>query len=74
MKGKYITVLDFEVGRVFQYENLEHFEDGWNGNHRHDRENIEWYLTTVKGHRLNKLLMEKLNNYKVIMILQTKYE
>ena len=55
MKGKYITVLDYEIGRVFQYENLEHFEDGWNGNHRHDRENIEWYLTTVKGHRLNNI-------------------
>ena len=32
MKGKYITVLDFEIGRVFQYENLKHFIDGWNGN------------------------------------------
>ena len=53
MKGKYITVLDFEVGRVFQYENLEHFEDGWNGNDKDDSENIEWYLTDIQGHNLN---------------------
>ena len=49
---KYITVLDFEVGRVFQYENLEHFKDGWNGDEKLDNENIEWYLTTVEGHNL----------------------
>ena len=55
MKGKYITVLDFEVGRVFQYENLEHFKDGWNGNDKDDSENIEWYLTRIKGHRLNNI-------------------
>ena len=30
-------------------------EDGWNGTHKHDRENIEWYLTTVKEHRLNNI-------------------
>ena len=52
MKGKYITVLDFEVGRVFQYENLEHFKDGWNGNDKEDSENIEWYLTRIKRHNL----------------------
>ena len=52
MKGKYITVLDFGVGRVFQYENLEHFEDGWNGNDKDDSDNIEWYLGMIKGHRL----------------------
>ena len=55
MKGKYITVLDFEVGRVFQYENLEHFKDGWNGNDKDDSENIEWYLTRIKGHKLNNI-------------------
>jgi len=55
MKGKYITVLDYEVGRVFQYENLEHFKDGWNGNDKDDSENIEWYLTRIKGHRLNNI-------------------
>ena len=55
MKGKYITVLDFEVGKVFQYENLEHFEDGWNGNDKDDRENIEWYLTDIQGHRLSNI-------------------
>ena len=55
MKGEYITVLDFEVGRVFQYENLEHFIDGWNGNDKDDSDNIEWFLTTVKGHRLNNI-------------------
>ena len=40
-KSKYITVLDFEVGRVFQYENLELLKDGWNGNEKDDSENIE---------------------------------
>jgi len=49
MKGKYITVLDFEIGRVFQYEFLEHWEEN------EDSDNIEWYLTTVKGHRLNNI-------------------
>jgi len=53
MEGKYITVLDYEVGRVFQYENLEHFKDGWNGNDKDDSENIEWYLTRIKQHNLN---------------------
>ena len=27
---KYITVLDLEIGRVFQYENLALLENGWN--------------------------------------------
>jgi hypothetical protein len=44
---KYITVLDFEAGRVFQYEFLEHWEEN------EDSENIEWYLTDIKGHRLS---------------------
>ena len=52
MEGKYITVLDYEVGRVFQYENLEYFKDGWNGNDKDDSENIEWYLREIKGHNL----------------------
>ena len=55
MEGKYITVLDYEVGRVFQYEILEHFKDGWNGNDKDDSENIEWYLGMIKGHRLNNI-------------------
>jgi len=55
MEGKYITVLDYEVGRVFQYKNLEHFKDGWNGNDKDDSENIEWYLGMIKGHRLNNI-------------------
>tara|TARA_R110001583_G_scaffold27354_1_gene97867 strand:- start:101 stop:301 length:201 start_codon:yes stop_codon:yes gene_type:complete len=50
---KYITVLDFEIGRVFQYENLEHFVDGWNGNDKDDNDNIEWYLAEIKGHNLS---------------------
>ena len=52
---KYITVLDYEEGRVFQYENLEHFKDGWNGNYKDDNDNIEWYLTEVKGHKLSNI-------------------
>ena len=55
MKGKYITVLDYSVGRIYQYENLEHFEDGWNGNDKDDKENIEWYLTDIQDHRLNDI-------------------
>ena len=55
MKGKYITVLDYSDGNVYQYENLEHFENGWNGNDKDDSDNIEWYLTEVKGHRLNDI-------------------
>ena len=55
MEEKYITVLDYSDGKIYQYENLEHFEDGWNGNDKDDSENIEWYLTEVKGHRLNDI-------------------
>ena len=55
MKGKYITVLDYSDGKIYQYENLEHFKDGWNGNDKVDGESIEWYLTEVKGHRLNDI-------------------
>ena len=54
--AKYITVLDFEVGRVFQYkisadqiDNVcdEHFKE-WNP----DSESCEEFITN-KGHRLN---------------------
>ena len=40
---------------MYQYENLEHFENGWNGNYEDDKKNIEWYLTEVKGHRLSNI-------------------
>ena len=43
MKSKYITVLDFEIGRVFQYKVKDRFID--NGDY-------EEYLTN-KGHKLN---------------------
>ena len=52
MKGKYITVLYFEVGRVFQYNNVEHFKYGWNGNDNDDTENIEFYLGMIHRHSL----------------------
>mgnify|MGYP003659666015 FL=1 len=55
MEEKYITVLDYSDGKIYQYENLEHFKDGWNGNDKVDGESIEWYLTEVKGHRLNDI-------------------
>ena len=55
MKGEYITVLDYSDGRIYQYENLEHFIDGWNGNDKDDSDNIEWYLTEIRGHRLNDI-------------------
>ena len=41
---KYITVLDFEIGKVFQYEVMG---KGWNP----DNESIEDFLSSV-GHRL----------------------
>ena len=44
---KYITVLDLEIGRVFQYEFLEHWEE------HEGSENIEWYLADIKGHNLS---------------------
>ena len=43
MKNKYITVLDFEVGRIFQYKIEDKFIN--NGDY-------EEYLTN-EGHRLN---------------------
>jgi len=52
---KYITVLDYEAGRVFQYENLKHLEHGWNQDEADDHETIEWYLTEVCGHRLGNI-------------------
>ena len=42
---KYITVLDFEVGKVFQYEVMG--QEGWNP----DTESIEEFLSSV-GHNL----------------------
>ena len=43
---KYITVLDFEVGRVYQYEVMG--QKGWNP----DSESIEDFLSSV-GHNLS---------------------
>ncbi len=43
----YITILDFEAGRVFQYEYLEHWEEN------ESSDNIEWYLSDIKGHNLS---------------------
>ena len=48
---KYITVLDFEDGKVYQYENLEHLKDGWNMDENDDYDVIEWYLDSL-GHNL----------------------
>ena len=42
---KYITVLDFEIGKVFQYEVMK--QEGCNP----DYESIEDFLSSV-GHRL----------------------
>ena len=46
---KYITVLDYEMGRVFQYEFLKYWEED------EDSENIEWFLVDIKGHRLSSI-------------------
>ena len=53
--NKYITVLDFEDGKVYQYEHLEQLKHGWNIEESDDHEVIEWYLTEVKGHRLSNI-------------------
>ena len=50
MTNKYITVLDFEVSRIFQYK-LESFVKQYDGAHYYDNEYCEDYLTN-KGHRL----------------------
>ena len=60
IKMKYITVLDFEISRVFQYEFLEHWEEN------EDSENIEWYLTDVKGHNLSNCEWMSHENNKII--------
>ena len=44
--SKHITVLDFEAGRVFQYEVMR--QDGWNP----ECESIEKFLSSV-GHNLS---------------------
>mgnify|MGYP003153358605 FL=1 len=46
IKYKYITVLDFETGRVFQYE----IESEWNGHA--DYSDYEKFITD-SGHKLN---------------------
>ena len=51
MEGKYITVLDFEVGKVFQYESPKHLIN-WNNNEKDDIDNIVWYLTEIQEHNL----------------------
>ena len=45
---KYITVLDFEVGKVFQYKISDQRLTTWNP----EEESCEEYITN-KGHRLN---------------------
>ena len=42
----YITLLDFELGRVYQYEVMK--QEGWNP----DSESIEEFLSSV-GHNLS---------------------
>ena len=45
MKNKYITVLDFEVERIFQYKVEERFDPS--------DENYYEMIKIEKGHRLN---------------------
>ena len=45
---KYITVLDFEIGKVFQYRISDQRLTAWNP----DEESCEEYLTN-KGHNLS---------------------
>jgi hypothetical protein len=48
MNKMYITVLDFEVGRVFRYKISDQKLTAWNP----DEESCEEYLTS-KGHNLS---------------------
>ena len=48
-KNKYITILDFEVGKVFQYEIEDKFIDNGDyeeylGNKGHNLSNCEWMV------------------------------
>ena len=52
---EYITVLDHSDGRVYQYENLEHLEGGWNGDEKLDAENIKWYLIRARIIEVEKI-------------------
>tara|TARA_R100000951_G_scaffold101759_1_gene93447 strand:- start:155 stop:352 length:198 start_codon:yes stop_codon:yes gene_type:complete len=62
---KYITVLDFEDGKVYQYENLEHLKDGWNMDENDDSDVIEWYLDSL-GHKLSNIEWMVHENNKII--------
>ena len=64
--NKYITVLDFEVGRIFQYKiEAPHFnEDGvvdheeFLTNYGHNMNNCEWMVHDIKefvDHTIRKL-------------------
>jgi hypothetical protein len=46
--AKYITVLDFEIGRVFQYKIGE---KGWNPDQQEYHGSCEEFITNI-GHRL----------------------
>ena len=54
MKSKYITILDFEVGRIFQYKlpKTQPFQDvGYEEfiiNKGHNLNNIEWMAHDIK--------------------------
>ena len=63
MKNKYITVLDFEVGRVFQY-GVPAFND-------HNK--YEEHLTN-KGHRLNNCEWMVHDIARVITICHKMYQ
>ena len=69
--AKYITVLDFEVGRIFQYKISDQRLTAWNP----DEESCEEYLTN-KGHNLTNcewmvheesrvITTNHINNYKL---------
>ena len=69
MKCKYITVLDFEVGRIFQYKlpKTQPFEDvGYEQfivNKGHNLNNIEWMAHDIKeivDHTIKSTLKQKI--------------
>jgi len=57
---KYITVLDFEVGRVYQYKTMGE-GTGWNP----DFESIEDFLNSV-GHNVNNCEWMVHNDHQVV--------
>ena len=70
-KSKYITILDFEIGRVFQYK-LD-FDELSNYNNKIIYEDYEEFITN-KGHKLNNCEWMVHDIARVITICHKMYQ